>query len=175
MSNYLILIFQDEAAAQPSGDSVSANYRAFMEKHAGSLRGGVALENPATATSIRRDEAGESVVTDGPFAESKEALGGTFLIEAADLDEALAIAKEVPAGIGVEVRPGAGRDADDGGRPCGRRTRARAGAPRVGLRAGGHHPRRRRHRLGRGGRAGRLRSALATWPPAASPTTRRRG
>jgi len=105
MSNYLILIFQDEAAAQPSGDSVSANYRAFMEKHAGSLRGGVALENPATATSIRRDETGESVVTDGPFAESKEALGGTFLIEAADLDEALAIAKEVPAGIGVEVRP----------------------------------------------------------------------
>jgi hypothetical protein len=105
MSKYLILIFQDEAAAQPSGDSVSANYRAFMEKHAGSLRGGVALENPATATSIRRDETGESVVTDGPFAESKEALGGTFLIEAADLDEALAIAKEVPAGIGVEVRP----------------------------------------------------------------------
>jgi hypothetical protein len=105
MSKYLILIFQDEAAAQPAGDSVSDNYRAFMEKHAGSLRGGVALENPATATSIRRDESGESIVTDGPFAESKEALGGTFLIEAADLDEALAIAKEVPAGIGVEVRP----------------------------------------------------------------------
>ena len=79
MSKYLILIFQDEAAAQPSGDAVSANYRAFMEKHAGSLRGGVALENPATATSIRRDESGEPVVTDGPFAESKEALGGTFL------------------------------------------------------------------------------------------------
>ena len=76
-----------------------------MEKHGASLRGGVALENPDTATSIRRDETGDAVVTDGPFAESKEALGGTFLIEAADLDEALAIAREVPAGIGVEVRP----------------------------------------------------------------------
>jgi hypothetical protein len=105
MSKYLILIYQDAAAAQPQGETVSANYRNFMEKHGASLRGGVALENPDTATSIRRDDAGDSIVTDGPFAESKEALGGTFLIEAADLDEALAIAKEVPAGIGVEVRP----------------------------------------------------------------------
>ena len=105
MSKYLILIYQDAAAAQPQGETVSANYRNFMEKHGASLRGGVALENPDTATSIRRDEAGDSIVTDGPFAESKEALGGTFLIEAADLDEALAIAREVPAGIGVEVRP----------------------------------------------------------------------
>jgi len=105
MSKYLILIFQDEAALQPEGETVSANYRDFMEKHGASLRGGVALENPDTATSIRRDEAGEPIVTDGPFAESKEALGGTFLIEAADLDEALTIAREVPAGIGVEVRP----------------------------------------------------------------------
>jgi hypothetical protein len=105
MSKYLILIFQDEAAAQPPGDTVSVRYREFMERHAASLLGGVALENPDTATSVRRDDAGEPIVTDGPFAESKEALGGTFLIEAADLDEALAIAKEVPAGIGVEVRP----------------------------------------------------------------------
>jgi hypothetical protein len=105
MSKYLILIYQDAAAVQPRGETVSVNYRDFMEKHSASLRGGVALENPDTATSIRRDDAGEPIVTDGPFAESKEALGGTFLIEAADLDEALAIAREVPAGIGVEVRP----------------------------------------------------------------------
>ena len=44
-------------------------------------------------------------MTDGPFAESKETLGGYYLIEAADLDEALEIAKEVPAGVAVEVRP----------------------------------------------------------------------
>jgi hypothetical protein len=105
MSKYLILIYQDAAAVQPTGDTVSVRYREFMERHGASLRGWVALENPDTATSIRRDDAGDSIVTDGPFAESKEALGGTFLIEAADLDEALAIAKEVPAGVGVEVRP----------------------------------------------------------------------
>ena len=105
MSKYLILIFQDEAAAQPPADAVSPRYREFMERHASSLLGGIALENPDTATSIRRNDAGEPIVTDGPFAESKEALGGTFLIEAADLDEALAIAEAVPAGIGVEVRP----------------------------------------------------------------------
>ncbi|MDR6415616.1 YciI family protein [Pseudarthrobacter sulfonivorans] len=44
-------------------------------------------------------------MTDGPFAESKKTLGGYYLIEAGDLDEALEIAKEVPAGVGVEVRP----------------------------------------------------------------------
>lgn len=44
-------------------------------------------------------------MTDGPFAESKETLGGYYLIEAADLDEALEIAKEIPAGVGVEVWP----------------------------------------------------------------------
>jgi hypothetical protein len=44
-------------------------------------------------------------VTDGPFVESKETLGGYYMIEAADLDEALEIAREVPAGVGVEVWP----------------------------------------------------------------------
>ena len=75
MSKYLILIFQDENAAQPPGDTVSANYRDFMERHASSLRGGVALESPATATSIRRNGSAEPTVTDGPFAESKEEIG----------------------------------------------------------------------------------------------------
>jgi hypothetical protein len=106
MSKYLILIFQDESKTpQLSGDSVSAPYRDFMARRADSLRAGAALEATATATSIRRDGTGGFSVTDGPFAESKEALGGYFLIEAADLDEALEIAKEVPAGAGVEVRP----------------------------------------------------------------------
>ena len=68
--------------------------------------GGNALQPTATATTIRRDGAGGFTVTDGPFAETKEALGGYYLIEAADLDEAIAIAKQVPARFGgVEVRP----------------------------------------------------------------------
>ncbi len=107
MANYLILIYRDEqAATQAGGTDVSAPYRAFMERRAGSLRGGAALEPGETATSVRADGRGDFAVTDGPFAESKEVLGGYYVVEAADLDEALAIAKEVPAPFGgVEVRP----------------------------------------------------------------------
>ena len=65
------------------------------------MLGGNALDATSTATSIRGD-----IVTDGPFAETKEALGGYYLIEAADLDQALAVAKLCPAPRGgVEVRP----------------------------------------------------------------------
>ena len=56
-----------------------------------SLRGGHALQPTSTATSIRGDGNGGFTVTDGPFVETKEALGGYYLIEAADLDEAIAI------------------------------------------------------------------------------------
>ena len=106
MSKYLVLIFQDETVArQAEGESISASYQEFMQRRNGSLLSGAALQPPSTATSIRRDGAGGFSVTDGPFAESKETLGGYYLIEAGDLDEALEIAKEVPAGIGVEVRP----------------------------------------------------------------------
>jgi hypothetical protein len=105
MSKYLVLIFQDEAAKQSEGEAVSTPYQEFQQRRGASLLGGAALQPPSTATSIRRDGAGGFSVTDGPFAVSKEALGGYYLIEAADLDEALEIAKDVPAGIGVEVRP----------------------------------------------------------------------
>jgi len=106
MANYLILIYRGEQEAQAQGDEVSAAYRQFMLHHAGALRGGAALEPVETATSVRSDGRGGFTVTDGAFAESKEVLGGYYVIEAADLDEALAIAKEVPApGGGVEVRP----------------------------------------------------------------------
>ena len=66
---------------------------------------GISRRRISRAPSIRRDGSGGFSVTDGPFAESKETLGGYYLIEAADLDDALDIAKEVPAGVGVEVRP----------------------------------------------------------------------
>jgi hypothetical protein len=107
MANYLLTIYRDESAAEQAGGAeVSAPYREFMQRRAGALRGGAALEPAATATSLRSDGAGGFAVTDGPFAESKEVLGGYYVIEAADLDEALAIAKEVPAPFGgVEVRP----------------------------------------------------------------------
>jgi hypothetical protein len=110
MAQYLILLYESETGYAAGGEAaygrVMQAHLAFGEKNAASLRGGNALQPVATATSIRADGAGGVAVTDGPFAETKEALGGYYLIEAANLDEAIAIAKEVPAEFGgVEVRP----------------------------------------------------------------------
>src|SRR5690349_8500855 len=108
MAQYLILIYEDEAAwatATPADmEAAMVAHGRFAEQvveQGGKLLGGEALQPTSTATSIRGD-----VVTDGPFAETKEALGGYYLIEANDLDQALAIGKLCPAGRGgVEVRP----------------------------------------------------------------------
>jgi hypothetical protein len=106
MSKYLVMIFQNEVASrEAAGETVSDDYLAFMERRGANLLSGAALEPPETATTVRRDGSGGFSVTDGPFAESKETLGGYYLIEALGLDEALEIAKEIPAGVGVEVRP----------------------------------------------------------------------
>jgi hypothetical protein len=110
MAQYLILIYEDEAswanAGQAGWDQAMKEHSAFGESNSASLRGGNALQPTGTATSIREDGAGRFTITDGPFAETKEALGGYYLVEAADLDEAIAIAKQVPAHFGgVEVRP----------------------------------------------------------------------
>ena len=110
MAQYLILIYEDEASyangSQELFEQVMKAHQEFGEKNGASLRGGNALQPVGTATSIRRDASGNVAVTDGPFAETKEALGGYYMIEAADLDEAIAVAKRVPARFGgVEVRP----------------------------------------------------------------------
>lgn len=110
MGRYLVLINEDENAYASGGEQVwrevHAAHDAFAEKHGASIVGGNALQPTASATSIRPDGADGHTVTDGPFLESKEALGGYYLIEAADLDEAIAIAKDCPARFGgVEVRP----------------------------------------------------------------------
>ena len=66
---------------------------------------GVRMQPPETATTVRVQD-GTTLTTDGPFVETKEALGGYYLIDAPDLDTALAVAKTVPARFGgVEVRP----------------------------------------------------------------------
>jgi hypothetical protein len=108
MAEYLILIYENESAYENPSPEV---WQQAMEAHGrfahqivelgGKMLGGNALQPTPTATSIRGD-----VVTDGPFVETKEALGGYYLIEAKDLDQALAIAKLCPAPFGgVEVRP----------------------------------------------------------------------
>ena len=110
MASYLILIYEDEASRahtdETAGRQMLESYREFGAANRAAISGGNALQSTASATSIRRDPSGEFTVTDGAFVETKEALGGYYLIEAADLDEAIAIAKRVPFGSGgVEVRP----------------------------------------------------------------------
>ncbi|HKB31338.1 MAG TPA: YciI family protein [Streptosporangiaceae bacterium] len=110
MAQYLILLYEDEAAwagaGQETGDQILKEHMAFGEHNAAALRGGNALEPSGTATSIRKDSSGGFAVTDGPFAETKEAIGGYYVIEAANLDEAIAVAQQVPVPFGgVEIRP----------------------------------------------------------------------
>jgi len=108
MAQYAILIYENEAGYMDPSPEVwqqaMSAHRRFAEQvgeKGGKILGGEALQPTAAATSIRGD-----VVTDGPFAETKEALGGFYLIEARDLDHALDIARLCPAPFGgVEVRP----------------------------------------------------------------------
>jgi len=110
MAEYLVLIYSNEASWADRGEAfakeITDGHNKFGQKHGASLRGGNALESTMTATSIRTNESGGTVTTDGPFAETKEALGGYYVIEADDLDAAIAIAKDIPAPFGgIEVRP----------------------------------------------------------------------
>jgi hypothetical protein len=110
MAQYLVLIYEDEsqfASATPQvWGEVMAGHGKFGEDNEKAIAGGNALQPTQTAVSIRGDGSGGFTVTDGPFVETKEALGGYYLIEAADLDGAIAIAKQCPARFGgVEVRP----------------------------------------------------------------------
>ena len=108
MGQYLILIYENEAAyLEPSAQTwqqamtAHGRFAGQVGEKGGKLLGGEALMPTTTATSIRGD-----IVTDGPFAETKEALGGYYLIEARDLDHALEIGRLCPAPYGgVEVRP----------------------------------------------------------------------
>ena len=109
---YLCLIYDDEKtlAAMPKneGDAFMGEYFAFTEgiKQSGHYIAGEALHPVETATTVRVRN-GRLSTTDGPFAETKEQLGGFYLIEAADLNEAIRVAAKIPsARIGsIEVRP----------------------------------------------------------------------
>ncbi len=109
MTKYLILIYEDEAQYETATPEVfgeisqeHTDFMARVEQHGATLLGGEALQPTGTATSVRAG----AEVTDGPFAETKEALGGYYLIDAPDLDTALAVARACPARFGgVEVRP----------------------------------------------------------------------
>jgi hypothetical protein len=106
---YALLIYGDEKTwASRDEDELRAN-SARHERFAtilaerGAMRGGKELALASSATTLRHQ--GDDVsITDGPFAETTEVLGGFYLIEAADLDAAIALARELPEGV-VEIRP----------------------------------------------------------------------
>jgi hypothetical protein len=109
---YLLLIYRNEAEQAKmdatAGQKMRAEYGTFTQSiiQSGNFKAGDALQPSTTATTVRvRD--GKTLTTDGPFAETREQLGGYYLVEAKDLDAALAIAARIPgAQVGsIEVRP----------------------------------------------------------------------
>jgi hypothetical protein len=108
---YLLLIYTEERTEATPQDEIAAEmegYNAFGQeiRDRGLFEAGEALHPTASATTVRvRD--GETVTTDGPFAETKEALGGFYLVNAKDLDEAIEVAAKIPGAKhgSIEVRP----------------------------------------------------------------------
>jgi hypothetical protein len=106
---YLLLIYSAESdEANQDASKLMADYGAFTQGiiQSGNFKSADRLKQVATATTVRvRD--GKTLTTDGPFAETREQLGGYYLVEAKDLDEATAIAAKVPTARhgSIEVRP----------------------------------------------------------------------
>ncbi|WP_433066003.1 YciI family protein [Dactylosporangium sp. CS-033363] len=113
MAKYLLLIYGDEQrwdAETPAERTAKGNgHRSFVEALGTGMLTGHELASSSTATTLRSTTGDRPTPTDGPFLETKEALGGFYVIEAPDLDAALDLARRLPelsAGHGgVEVRP----------------------------------------------------------------------
>ena len=109
---YMLLIHDSEKVwgtlSQDEQKQIMADYRRFTEEitASGHYRAGSQLQPVSTATSVRVRN-GKRLVTDGPFAETHEQLGGYYLVEAKDLDEAIGLAERLPsARLGtIEIRP----------------------------------------------------------------------
>ena len=110
---YALLIYTDlsqrEQAPSEAVEQMYAAYARFAEKNGSKITGGEELQPTSTATTLRVEggPGGEVVTTDGPHVETKEQLAGFYLVDAADLDEAIAIASEIPSAPfgAIEVRP----------------------------------------------------------------------
>ncbi len=108
---YLLLIYQDEVAhAQWSEEELAAEYQNYFafgaETEKRGISAGEALMPINTATTVRVRN-GKTLTTDGPFAETKEQLGGFYLLDCKDLDEAIEIAAKIPGARhgSIEIRP----------------------------------------------------------------------
>ena len=109
---YLLMIYQSEAESgkvdAAARQKMTGEYGAFTQSiiQSGNFKAGDGLQPTTTATTVRvRD--GKTLTTDGPFAETREQLGGYYLVEAKDLDAALAMAARIPGAKtgSIEVRP----------------------------------------------------------------------
>lgn len=109
---YLLMIYGEESKdPAPGTDAFNAMMDEFntlgveLEKN-NAMRGGNALQPVATATTVRLRN-GQADITDGPFAETKEVLGGYYLLDCKDLDEAIGYAKKIPIARwgSIEIRP----------------------------------------------------------------------
>jgi hypothetical protein len=101
MPQYAVLIFEGATELPPEVMQAHGDLPSRIAERGGRVVAGLALEPNETATSIRGD-----LITDGPFLETKEAMAGVFVLEARDLDHALALARLTPIVTGgVEVRP----------------------------------------------------------------------
>ena len=104
---YLLLIYSNEETT-PSSPEIMQEYMGFSAdtRAQGQYVAGDRLQNVATATTVRVKD-GKTITTDGPFAETREQLGGYYLVNAKDLDEAVGLAARIPAARwgSVEVRP----------------------------------------------------------------------
>ncbi|HEX4952493.1 MAG TPA: YciI family protein [Thermoanaerobaculia bacterium] len=111
---YLLMIYEREAEwagmSEAEQGEIFGEYMAFTErlKAGGHYLGGNPLQPSSTATVVRV-EGGKTLATDGPYAETREQLGGYYLVEAADLDQALSFAADIPSArhgmASIEVRP----------------------------------------------------------------------
>jgi hypothetical protein len=109
---YLLLIYSSEkdyaALSESAAKALSADYTTYTQEivKSGHFKGGERLRPVASATTVRVKN-GKTLTTDGPFAETREQLGGFYMVEAKDLDEAIGLAARIPGARhgSIEVRP----------------------------------------------------------------------
>lgn len=111
MAKYLFMLVGDEKAwGSQTPEQMKRSYEAVdswwgAQAKAGRILSGYELKPTRTATTLRRTQSGGVVVTDGPFIESKEALGGYAVVDVPDLDAAIALGKSIPLLETLEIRP----------------------------------------------------------------------
>jgi len=106
---YMLMFISDDSNWDPSKPEIQAAYKRvndWFEEHSksGKITGGEELKSTNTATTVRQQN-GKITVTDGPFIEAKESIGGYALVDVKDLDEAIAMAKTWPVLRTIEIRP----------------------------------------------------------------------